>query len=265
ILHRLGPAVLRAALAAAALALVALALVALVAPTALVTAPLLSAAGASAGRRRFAVAILGPIAAGVALLVPLPLCASVVAPAPLTAGFGGALVGVLLPPLAPVFRSVAPRVLPHDDPLLRLRLEPRNRRPLLVQQVHPHVRVDRQLDAVHALVAGRDRQAAHDVQAHALRRLDQAPALAVGAVEIDRPLEARAHALAGHLDDAELAHAEHLGFGPVALEVVVEALLQLAAVALEAQVDEVADDHPAQVAQPELAGDFVGGLEVGLE
>ncbi len=40
---------------------------------------------------------------------------------------------------------------------------------------------------------------------------------------------------------------------------------ELAAMALVAQVDEIADDHAAQIAEAELAGDFVGGFHVGLE
>ena len=67
------------------------------------------------------------------------------------------------------------------------------------------------------------------------------------------------------LDDAELAHAQDLGLGAVVLEIVVEAVFQFAAMAFEAEVDEIADDHAAEVAQAKLAGDFVGGLHVGLE
>ena len=78
-------------------------------------------------------------------------------------------------------------------------------------------------------------------------------------------LSDRAHPLTGHLDDAELAHAEDLGLGPVVLEIVVKPLFQLAAVPLVAQVDEVADDDAAQIAKRELPGDFVGRFHVGLE
>ena len=122
-------------------------------------------------------------------------------------------------------------------------------RPIAVAEVEAHVRADRQFDAHDPLVVNCDRQSAHDVQAHALRRLDQPRAFAMRAIEVNRPLERRAHALAGHLDDAELAHAQHLGFRAVVLQVVVQPLLELAAVALVAEVDEVADDHAAQVAQ----------------
>ena len=59
--------------------------------------------------------------------------------------------------------------------------------------------------------------------------------------------------------------AQHLGLGPVLLEIVVQAVFQFAPMALEAQIDEVADDHAAQIAQPKLARNFVGGFHVGLE
>ena len=44
-----------------------------------------------------------------------------------------------------------------------------------------------------------------------------------------------------------------------------QALLDLALVALRAHVDEVDDDEAAQVADPQLAADLVGGLEVRVE
>src|SRR5438552_3754991 len=154
---------------------------------------------------------------------------------------------------------------PNDDALLGVGLEIGQRAALAVLEVKRSLRVHRQLDTGDALIVGRYGQTAHNIEAHAFGRLDQARAFAMGAIGIDRALEARAHALAGHLDDAELAHAQDLGLGPIVLELVVELLLEVAAVALVAQVDEVADDHAAQVAQAELAGDLLGGLHVGLE
>ncbi len=136
---------------------------------------------------------------------------------------------------------------------------------LLVQEIEADVGADGELGAEDLEVIERDRELAHDIEAHAFGRFDEAGAFAVRAVEIDGALEAWPHALAGEFDDAELAHAQDFGFGAVVLEVVVKALLQLAAMALVAQVDEVADDDTAEVAQLELAGDFVGGFHVGFE
>ena len=59
--------------------------------------------------------------------------------------------------------------------------------------------------------------------------------------------------------------AQDLGLGAVVLEIVVQPVFQLAAMPLVAQIDEVADDHAAQIAQLELPADFVGRFHVGLE
>ena len=48
------------------------------------------------------------------------------------------------------------------------------------------------------------------------------------------------------------------------LQRLAERLLQVPPVPLVLHVDEVVDDHAAQVAQPELPGDLAGGLQVGL-
>src|SRR5690606_36824055 len=136
---------------------------------------------------------------------------------------------------------------------------------LAVLKVERHIGIDTDLHPHHTLIVDGDGELAHDIQAHALRRLDQPGALAVGAVKVDAALQAGTHELAGHLDDAELAHAQDLALGPVLLEVLLRALFELAAVALVAQVDAVADDLTAQVTQLELAAGLIGVLQVGLE
>ena len=47
-------------------------------------------------------------------------------------------------------------------------------------------------------------------------------------------------------------------------ESVAQSFLHAALVLLFAHVDEVIDDHPAEVAQPKLPGDLAGGLQVHL-
>ena len=49
------------------------------------------------------------------------------------------------------------------------------------------------------------------------------------------------------------------------LQRVLQAPLDGAVVALLVHVDEIDDDQPGEVAQPELPRDFLGGLAVGLE
>ena len=58
---------------------------------------------------------------------------------------------------------------------------------------------------------------------------------------------------------------QDLGPRPVAFDRVAEHRLHLLAVLRIAHVDEVADDQPAQIAEPELPGDLAGGLQVVLE
>ncbi len=52
--------------------------------------------------------------------------------------------------------------------------------------------------------------------------------------------------------------------GAVLAQRVAQALLDLALVLGRVHVDEVDDDQAAQVTQAQLAGDFVGGFQVGL-
>jgi hypothetical protein len=78
----------------------------------------------------------------------------------------------------------------------------------------------------------------------------------------ERLEQALADALAGHLDEPERGHLGDLVLGPVAAQALDEASYDQVAVALQHHVDEVDDDDPADVAQPQLAGDLLGGLEV---
>ena len=68
--------------------------------------------------------------------------------------------------------------------------------------------------------------------------------------------------LAGHLHEAERRHLGHLVPGPVAAEALHQPAQHQVAVQLEHHVDEVDDDDAADVAQPELADDLLGRLEV---
>ena len=70
--------------------------------------------------------------------------------------------------------------------------------------------------------------------------------------------------LAGHLDQAERGDLGDLVLGPVAAQALEQPAQHELAVALEHHVDEVDDDDAADVAQPELADDLLGRLEVVL-
>ena len=77
--------------------------------------------------------------------------------------------------------------------------------------------------------------------------------------------QALADALAGHLDQAEVGDVEHLGAGLVPGQGLAERRHHLLAVVPDLHVDEVDDDDPADVAQPQLAGDLLGRLQVVVE
>ena len=51
----------------------------------------------------------------------------------------------------------------------------------------------------------------------------------------------------------------------VVLQAVLQPLLDRAVVAVLLHVDEVDDDQAGKVAQPQLPGDFLGRLQIGLE
>src|SRR5207302_3001357 len=113
-------------------------------------------------------------------------------------------------------------------------------------------------DAADVLAVRRQLQETHDVDAHALAGLDLAGPQAMRTILVDAALERRPDALAGHLDDAELGNPQDLGAGAVAFDGVAQGFFHAAAVALLAHVDEIIDDDAAEVAEPQLPGDFLG-------
>ena len=72
------------------------------------------------------------------------------------------------------------------------------------------------------------------------------------------------HVLARHLDQAKRRDLDDVGLGAVLVERLAQRLQHRVAVARPGHVDEVDDDDPADVAQPQLANDLVGRLEVRL-
>ena len=93
---------------------------------------------------------------------------------------------------------------------------------------------------------------------------DDAAALAVLAVLAERLDQAGADPLAGHLHQAERGDLGDLVAGAVAAQALDQAAQHQVAVGLQHHVDEVDDDDAADVAQPELADDLLGRLEVVL-
>src|SRR5262249_48811083 len=154
---------------------------------------------------------------------------------------------------------------PLDEDLLGAVLfQTRDLGTLAIEQIKGDLFLHLDHDALDRLAMRRELDEAHDVDRHAFGRLDLAGAVAVRAVVEDTALERWADALAGHLDDAELGDLQDLGAGAIALDGVAHGLLDATAMLLVAHVDEVVDDHATQVAQPQLAGDLPGGLQVHL-
>src|SRR6516225_5509921 len=94
--------------------------------------------------------------------------------------------------------------------------------------------------------------------------LHEALATAVAAVLVEHPPDRLADPLPGHLHQAELADAEHVGLRLVAAQGFLKSLEHLVPVLRLLHVDEVADDDAADVAQPELVDDLLRRLHVDL-
>src|SRR5262249_56831626 len=96
------------------------------------------------------------------------------------------------------------------------------------------------------------------------RRADVARAAAMG-TGLGRGLDdRRPEALARHLEQAERADAADLDARTIVPHRLLEAALHRDLVAVLLHVDEIDHDEPGQVAQPELAGDLVRRLPLGL-
>ena len=104
-----------------------------------------------------------------------------------------------------------------------------------------------------------DRQRQRFDAAHA------AMAFAGRAHDLARLAQARAQALAAHLEQAEAADAADLHARAIVLERVLQLVLDVALVLGRRHVDEVDHHQPAQVAQAQLARHFLSGFEVGVE
>ena len=125
-----------------------------------------------------------------------------------------------------------------------------------VAEIGGHMGMDGDDDPADLFAVAGERQKPHDVDGHAFGGLGHAGAAAMRAVFVDRAFQAGADALASHLDQAEGTHAKDLGASPVALDGLAEGTLDAAAVAFFAHVDEIVDDHAAQIAEPELSARF---------
>ncbi len=77
-------------------------------------------------------------------------------------------------------------------------------------------------------------------------------------------LQARAQPLARHLKKSERRDTSDLDSCPVGAHCVFQRAFHLVLVAVVFHVDEVDHDEAGKVAEPELAGDFLGRFDIGL-
>ena len=108
-------------------------------------------------------------------------------------------------------------------------------------------------------------EAALNLDGHRHRRFYPRTALAIRAWLIHRVPQRFIEPLAGHFHQPDGRNLQHLGLGLVLLEPVLDRLVNRLLVFAMAHVDQVDDDKSTDVAQPELAGDLDGGLDVGFE
>src|SRR5436190_2064740 len=136
---------------------------------------------------------------------------------------------------------------------------------LMLEHVHRHFGVQLHDEMIafplYAHAPHRPLDAAHD-------RLggEDPPCAVTGRTRLGHVLQvALPHPLTGHLDETEIADRERLGAGAVPAEMRSQLLEYAIAIGLRLHVDEVADNDPADVAQPQLTSDFASGLEVRLQ
>ena len=90
-------------------------------------------------------------------------------------------------------------------------------------------------------------------------------ALTMRAILVGGPFHALAHPLPADLDQTKLADPAPLHPGPVLAEFLSKHPLHLPTVLSHHHVDEVTDNQPPQVSEPELARDLAGRRQVGLK
>jgi hypothetical protein len=172
---------------------------------------------------------------------------------------------VVLQALHLVVRRLEVRIRHQHDVDLDARFQLLDLGALLVQQEGGHV--DRHL-RVHGAGVFLHRFFLDDAQ-HVQRRrfgaADEAGAAAARAADVRGFLERRLQPLARQLHQAEARDLADLHARAVVAQRFAEAVLDFALVLLRLHVDEVHHDQAAQVAQPQLAGDFLGRLQVGAE
>ncbi len=154
------------------------------------------------------------------------------------------------------------------EPPTRRLLERREPRPARAREERQRTRMDGdlvRLDARACPGGGERAKPALDLERDGRVGDDDAVARARRAPTRHHLARAVRHVLARHLDEAERRDLHDEGLGAVAIELGAEGLFDGLPVLRVGHVDEVDDDDPADVAQPELPHDLLHGLEVVLD
>src|SRR2546427_546723 len=157
------------------------------------------------------------------------------------------------------------RVALDDHVLARDGLELRDQDALARLEDAGHLRVDAQGDHVTLDLPGHLPGFREDLITYGRDRLDPSRTDAIGATLAERPLERLLHSLAGHRDQTEVMERDSLARRAVVAKSFFERLGHLHAVAALVHINEIDDDDPAEVAQPDLAHKLIDRVNIRLE
>src|SRR3990172_7185001 len=146
----------------------------------------------------------------------------------------------------------------HSEPVLEHLDEPA----VFAEHLLRQRRVDGQGDLLPSQEGRLALEVAEYLVGDRLLRFDDSLPGAVGASLRKRPDKTLPHAFARHLHQAELGYFADGRLAPVGAQRIDERLVHLLPVLLALHVDEIDDDDPADVAQPELVNDLLHRLEV---
>ncbi|MCY1277542.1 hypothetical protein D9M70_262410 [compost metagenome] len=136
---------------------------------------------------------------------------------------------------------------------------------LLVEQEGGDLERNAGADFRGAVLQGFFLDQAQDGQRQGFDVTDDALSIATGADDAAGFAEGRTQALAGHLQQAEARDTADLDARAVGFQGFAHPVFHGALVLRRGHVDEVDDDQAADVAQAQLAGDFLGRFQVGLQ
>ena len=135
---------------------------------------------------------------------------------------------------------------------------------LFIHQIVADVDRNRKLHLARATFGPLFLQSAQDLQSDRIVGTDHACAMAVRAGLCRGLQHAGTQALTRHFQQAEARNPAKLNPRTIVLECVFQAFFHGSVVLALVHVDEVDDNQTGQIAQPHLAGYFVGSLQVGL-